>query len=104
MRSISSNKDFNALATGDKPFVIDFYADWCGPCQTLLPTVTKLAAEYEDKVEIVKVNIDDQRELANHFQVRSIPTLFFMKNNEIVDKVLGLTTEHILRQKVDNLL
>ncbi len=104
MKSIMSNSDFNTLAKGDKPFVIDFYADWCGPCQTLLPTVKKLADEYKDKVEIVKVNIDVQRSLAEHFKVRSIPAIFFMKNNEIVDRVNGLTTEHILRKKVDSLL
>ncbi len=104
MKSLKSNKQFNALAKSDKPFVLDFYADWCGPCQTLLPTVKKLAAEYKDSVEILKVNIDEQRELASHFQVRSIPTIFFMKNNEILDKINGLTTEHTLKKKIEKLL
>ena len=104
MKSLTSNKQFNALANSDKPFVLDFYADWCGPCQTLLPTVKKLAIEYKDTVEILKVNIDEQRELASHFQVRSIPTIFFMKNNEIKDKINGLTTEHTLKKKIDKLL
>lgn len=103
MKSLKSNKEFNDMTKKNKPFVLDFYADWCGPCQTLLPTVKKLANEYKDKVEIVKVNIDENKTLAQHFQVRSIPAVFFMKQNEIIDRVNGLVTEHVLRKKVEAL-
>jgi len=104
MQSITSNKQFNNLVKGDKPFVIDFYADWCGPCQALLPTVEKLAAEYADEVDIVKVNIDLQRELAEKFGVRSIPALFFMEGNQLKDSLKGLASEHELRKRIDNLI
>ncbi len=104
MKSITSNKQFNALTQGDTPYVLDFYADWCGPCQSLLPTVEKLAKEYEGKVEILKVNVDDQRELAKKFNVRSIPALFFMKGNQIIENFKGMTSEQTLRKKVDALL
>ncbi len=104
MKSIRSNKQFNDLTRQDKPFVLDFYADWCGPCKQLLPTVEKLAEEYKDEVEILKVNIDEQRALAKMFGVRSIPALFFMKGNKIVSKHKGLSTEYSLRKKVKALL
>jgi thioredoxin len=104
MKSINSNKQFNALVKGDMPFVVDFYADWCGPCQTLLPTVEKLAEEYKDQVTIVKVNIDKQRDIAEKFKVRSIPSIFFMQKNKIKDSLNGLASEHELRKKIKALV
>ena len=104
MKAITSNKEFNALVESGKPFVIDFYADWCGPCQALLPTVEKLAEEYDDDVEIVKVNIDQQRPLAEKFGVRSIPALFFLQGNQLKDSLKGLTSEHNLRKHIDKLI
>ncbi|MFI1743648.1 thioredoxin family protein [Thalassobellus sediminis] len=58
MKTIENNEDYNKLINQDKPVLLDFYADWCGPCQSLLPTVEKLSKEYEGKVEIQKVNVD----------------------------------------------
>jgi len=104
MKSIQSNKEFNALANQEKPYVLDFYADWCGPCQALLPTVEKLAEEYKEDVEILKVNVDNQRELAQKFNVRSIPAIFFLKGNQVVDKIKGLSSEKVLRDKIDALV
>lgn len=104
MQAIKSNKQFNDLVKGGKPFVIDFYADWCGPCQTLLPTVEKLAKEYKDEVDIVKVNIDKYRALAEKFKVRSIPQLYFLQGNKVKDQIKGLTTEHTLRKKIKALV
>ena len=104
MKSINSNKQFNQLVKGGKPFVIDFYADWCGPCQTLLPTVEKLADEYKNDVEIVKVNIDQQTALAEKFKVRSIPQIFFLEGNKVKDQVNGMTSEHTLRKKIKALI
>ncbi len=100
MRAIQSNKEFNDLVKGGKPFVLDFYADWCGPCQALLPTVTKLAEEYKGEVDIVKVNIDKQRDLASKFGVRSIPSLFFMKGNVVKYKHNGMMSEGAMRKKI----
>ncbi len=104
MRSITSNKQFNELVEGGNPFVLDFYADWCGPCQTLLPTVEKLADEYKEKVSIFKVNIDKQRALAEKFNVRSIPSLFFLKGNQVKNKHNGLASETELRKKIKSLI
>lgn len=104
MKSITSNKQFNDLVKGGKPFVLDFYADWCGPCQSLLPIVEKMADEYKEDVDILKVNVDNQRELAQKFQVRSIPALFFMEGNKVKDSHKGMTTEGTLRKKIKALI
>lgn len=100
MKSIQSNKQFNKLVKGGKPFVLDFYAEWCGPCQTLLPTVEKLAEEFDGKVEVLKVNVDQQRDLATKFNVRSIPAIFLMKENKVLGNIKGLVSEHELRSKI----
>jgi thioredoxin len=100
MKAIQSNKEFNDLVASGKPFVLDFYADWCGPCQALLPTVEKLADEFAGKVEIVKVNIDKQRALAEKFKVRSIPSLFFMESNKIKSSLKGMASETELRKRI----
>ncbi len=104
MKSITSNKQFNDLVKGGKPFVLDFYADWCGPCQSLLPIVEKMADEYKKDVDILKVNVDNQRDLAQKFQVRSIPALFFMEGNKVKDSHKGMTTEGTLRKKIKALI
>ena len=101
MKEIQSIEQFQALLKGDKPILVDFYADWCGPCRMLLPTVEKLAEEYEKDFEIVKVNVDANRELAQQFRVRSIPALFFIKNQEIMEQLTGLQTEASLTLKIE---
>ena len=104
MKAIKSNKEFNDLVQSGKPFVLDFYADWCGPCQVLLPVVEKLSTEFKDQVEILKVNIDEQRELAAKFKVKSIPSIFFLKENKVYDRVNGVASESALRKKVEALI
>ena len=104
MKTIENIEDFNKLMAQNKPVLLDFYADWCGPCQSLLPTVDKLSKEFEGKVEIQKVNVDKNRELAAKFGVRSIPALFFLKDSEIVDKANGIQPESALREKLNALL
>ncbi|WP_235291216.1 thioredoxin [Portibacter lacus] len=104
MRNINSNKEFNELVKSGKPMMLDFYADWCGPCQSLLPTVEKLAEEFKGEVEIVKINVDEQKDIAAKFQVRSIPSLFFMQGNKVKDSVRGGASEASLRKKIKALM
>lgn len=104
MKAIENKTDYENLLNQGKPILLDFYADWCGPCQTLLPTVEKLSKEYKDSIEIQKVNVDQNSELAKQFEVRSIPALFFIKDTKIVDKINGAVPENILREKLEALL
>lgn len=104
MKTIKNNNDYEALMDQGKPVLLDFYADWCGPCQTLLPTVDKLSKEFEGKVEIQKVNVDQNSELAKKFEVRSIPALFFLKDAKIIDKLNGAIPEAEIREKLEAML
>jgi len=72
-----------------KMVLIDFYADWCGPCKALAPTLEKFAEENQATVKVVKVNVDDSPEVAGLFQVQSIPTLFTMSENKVIGKMQG---------------
>lgn len=98
-----AQKDFENSIENNKNVLLDFYADWCGPCQTLLPTIHKLADELKDDVIIRKVNVDEHQELAAQFSIRNIPTLIFFKDGEPVGRHTGLISEQNLRQKIDRL-
>jgi thioredoxin 1 len=95
--------DVKNIIKNNPNVLLDFYADWCSPCQTLLPTIHKLADELKDDVVIKKVNVDEYQELAAQFSVRNIPTLIFFKEGEPVDRHTGLITERNLRDKIDRL-
>jgi thioredoxin 1 len=88
----------------DKLVVIDFYADWCGPCKVVGPIIDEVSKEYKDKVVIGKVDVDNNDEAATKYNIRNIPTILFIKNREIVDKVVGITFKKPLVEKIDQLL
>ncbi len=85
-----SDSEFQSQVKDAKGLVlVDFWAEWCGPCRALTPTLEELAVDYESKVKITKVNVDENRETAASFQVRSIPTMILFKDGEVVDQVMG---------------
>tara|TARA_B110000211_G_scaffold207491_1_gene243315 strand:+ start:249 stop:638 length:390 start_codon:yes stop_codon:yes gene_type:complete len=100
---IKNNTEFNELIQQDKPILIDFYADWCGPCQTLLPIINDLADEHDGEIEIVKVNVDANQELVQKFRVRNIPALFFIKEGKIVENIQGVQPKSVLQSKLEAL-
>jgi thioredoxin len=104
MKAIKSEADYNDVINQKNPVLLDFYADWCGPCQTLLPIVEKLSKEYQGKIEIQKVNVDENPFLAKKYHVRNIPALYFIKDSVVIDKVIGLASEEELRQKLGELV
>lgn len=103
MKEIRNNQDFQNILDQGKPVMLDFYADWCGPCVALMPRVEKLADEYQDDIIIAKVNVDKNRELSAQFGVRSIPALFFLRDSKVVDQVLGLQSQSALVNKLEAL-
>ncbi len=94
----------NEVVKSDIPVLIDFYADWCGPCKMMAPVVEKLAAEYDGRVKVGKVNVDDEQELAAQFRVMSIPYFLILKNGEAVDKAVGAQSQESLEEKLNKVL
>jgi thioredoxin 1 len=81
--------------------VVDFWAEWCGPCRMIGPIIEELAGEYEGKALIAKVDVDENAELSQKYGVRSIPTILILKDGEVVDKHVGVTTKQALIDKIE---
>ncbi len=97
------SSNFETLAKGDKLVIIDFWAQWCGPCKALGPVVEELAQEYENEVIIGKCDVDENAELAAQFGVMNIPMLVFLKNGEMADALVGLVSKDNIVKKIEAL-
>jgi thioredoxin 1 len=98
-----SNFDEIVLKSGE-PVLVDFWAEWCGPCKRLAPTVDALATDFAGKVTIGKLNVDDNQRTAEKFQIRGIPTLLLFKGGQVVESVVGLAQKDDLKKVIEKYL
>lgn len=99
-----TDENFNEeVLASDIPVLVDFYADWCGPCKMLAPVIETLATELEGKVKIGKLNVDNAPETAGKYGIMSIPTLLYIKNGEIVNKTVGVISKAEIEQILSSL-
>ena len=99
-----TDSNFEEIINSDKPVLVDFWAEWCGPCKMIGPVVEELANEFENKAIIGKVDVDTNPEVSAKFGIRSIPTLLIFKGGEIVDKQVGAVPKSVLSEKIETQL
>ena len=92
------------LKAGDQPFVIDFWATWCGPCRIVSPIISEMAEKYDGKIVVGKCDVEENEDLSNEFGIRNIPTILFFKNGEVVDKLIGAQPKPKIEEKFEALL
>ena len=99
-----NDENYQEYVDKGKPMVIDFWAEWCGPCRMVSPIIEELAAEYGDKVNIGKMNVDENNEIVSQYGIRNIPTVIFLKDGKLVDKQVGATQKATFAEKINAML
>lgn len=99
-----SSANFEQYLNGDKPLVVDFWAEWCGPCRMISPIVEELSKEYEGRIVVGKCNVDEENDLMAKFGVRNIPTILFFKGGELAERHVGALGKADLAAKLEALL
>jgi thioredoxin 1 len=101
--SLNESNFDREVTQGDKPVIVDFWADWCGPCKMIAPLLDEIAREKVDSVKVAKVNVDENQSLSFKYNIRAIPALLFFKNGQLRDQVTGVTSKKDLLNRIDAL-
>ena len=104
MAKVITDANFTETLNTQMPVLVDFWATWCGPCRAIGPVIEELAAEYEGKAVIGKCNVDENEDAPMKYGIRSIPTLLFFKNGELVDRLVGAAPKEEIAAKLDSLI
>ncbi len=100
-----TDSNFDELVLkSDKPVLVDFWAEWCGPCRMVAPIVTEIATEYDGKAVVGKLDVDSNPGVATRYGIRNIPTILFFKDGEVADKQVGAVPKSVLTAKIENLM
>ena len=99
-----NESDFEAAVSGGLIVIVDFWAEWCGPCRAVAPVLEELAQEFEGKIEVCKVNVDESQAIAQKLAISAIPTLIFYKDGDVADKVVGVESKEKLTERIKNLI
>ena len=101
VRNIGDSEFEKEVLQSEKPVLVDFWAEWCAPCRMIAPTVEAVAAEYEDRASVVKVNVDDNPATAGTYGIRGIPTLILFRDGKEVERVVGATSREALSKLIE---
>ena len=101
---VTDNNFDTEVLKASVPVLVDFWAEWCGPCRMIAPALEKLAREYAGRIRIAKLNVDENPRTAAQYQVQGIPTMLLVKNGKIVDRIVGALPEAQLRMQVERLI
>ena len=99
-----TNENYESYKNGSLPLVIDFWATWCGPCRMVDPIIEELANEYDGKVTVGKCDVEEADDIAAEFGIRNIPTIVFMKDGKILDKIVGAASKSKIEEKIKALI
>jgi thioredoxin 1 len=104
MALVFTDENLKSYLESGKPVVVDFWAEWCGPCRMVGPIVEELAHEYEGKVVIGKMDVDENTDIPTEYGIRNIPTILFFKEGKLTDKQVGAAQRNVLKEKIEALL
>jgi thioredoxin 1 len=101
---VITNDNFESVMNSGKPVVLDFWATWCGPCKKIAPVIEELAEQYADQVIVGKVDVEENDDISFKYGIRNIPTVLFIKDGQVVDKIVGATAKAAYQEKIKALL